>query len=94
VRVWIAASISVFGSCITRLALPVLAILLLSAGPIEVAVLRALDLVAALAFGLVARPWVDRLRPRAGPGVDRGRTRRAAAGLYDEAIGVRVSCGC
>ncbi|HET6381336.1 MAG TPA: MFS transporter, partial [candidate division Zixibacteria bacterium] len=47
VRVWIAASISVFGSCITRLALPVLAILLLSAGPIEVAVLRALDLVAA-----------------------------------------------
>jgi MFS family permease len=62
--VWTAASISIFGSYITRLALPFVAILLLSAGPIEVAVLRSLDLVAALSVGLVAGAWVDRLRRR------------------------------
>jgi MFS family permease len=64
VRVWTAASISIFGSYITRLALPFVAILLLSAGPIEVALLRSLDLVAALSVGLVAGAWVDRLRRR------------------------------
>ena len=64
VRVWVAASISIFGSFITRLALPFVAILLLNAGPIEVAVLRSLDLIAALSIGLVAGAWVDRLRRR------------------------------
>jgi MFS family permease len=46
------------------MALPFVAILVLSAGPIEVAVLRSLDLVAALLVGLVAGAWVDRLRRR------------------------------
>lgn len=64
VRVWAAATISIFGSFITRMALPFVAILVLSAGPIEVAVLRALDLIAALLVGLVAGAWVDRLRRR------------------------------
>jgi MFS family permease len=64
VRVWTAATISIFGSLITRMALPFVAILVLSAGPIEVAVLRSLDLVAALLVGLVAGAWVDRLRRR------------------------------
>jgi MFS family permease len=63
-RVWTAATISIFGSLITRMALPFVAILVLSAGPIEVAVLRSLDLVAALLVGLVAGAWVDRLRRR------------------------------
>lgn len=64
VRVWTAATISIFGSLITRMALPFVAILVLQAGPLEVALLRALDVVAALLFGLVAGVWVDRLRRR------------------------------
>jgi len=64
VRVWSAASISIFGSLITRIALPLVAILTLGAGPIEVAILRSVDLVAALIVGFVAGAWVDRLRRR------------------------------
>ena len=64
VRVWAAATISVFGSFVTRIALPFVAILTLRAGPIEVSVLRSLELVAALVFGFVAGAWVDRLRRR------------------------------
>jgi MFS family permease len=64
VRVWAAASISIFGSLITRIALPLVAILTLNAGPIEVAILRSMDVAAALVVGLVAGAWVDRLRRR------------------------------
>jgi len=64
VRVWTAASISIFGSLITRIALPLVAILTLDAGPFEVAVLRSMDLAAALVVGLVAGAWVDRLLRR------------------------------
>jgi MFS family permease len=64
VRVWAAATISIFGSLITRMALPVVAILVLGAGPFEVAILRSLDVLAALVFGLAAGAWVDRLRRR------------------------------
>jgi MFS family permease len=64
VRVWTAATISIFGSLVTRIALPLAAILVLGSGAFEVAVLRSLDLVATLVFGLVAGAWVDRLRRR------------------------------
>jgi len=64
VRLWTASTISVFGSLITRMALPFVAILILDAGAIEVAFLRSVDLAAALVFGLVAGAWVDRLRRR------------------------------
>ena len=64
VRVWTAATISIFGSLITRIALPLVAILTLGAGPIEVALLRSMDLGALLVVGLVAGAWVDRLRRR------------------------------
>jgi MFS family permease len=64
VRVWSAATISIFGSLITRMALPFVAILALGAGPFEIAVLRSLDVLAALVFGLAAGAWVDRLRRR------------------------------
>ena len=63
-RIWTAATISIFGSLITRLALPLLAIIVLDAGALEVAVLRSVDLVAMLIVGLVAGAWVDRLRRR------------------------------
>jgi MFS family permease len=64
VRVWSAASISIFGSLITRFALPIIAILTLHAGPFEVALVRSIDLLSALLIGLVAGAWVDRLRRR------------------------------
>jgi MFS family permease len=64
VRVWTAATVSVFGSFVTRMALPFVAILTLRAGPIDVAVLRSLELLAALLVGFVAGAWVDRLRRR------------------------------
>ena len=64
VRVWSAATISIFGSLVTRIALPLAAILVLGSGALEVAILRSLDLVATLILGLVAGAWVDRLRRR------------------------------
>ena len=64
VRLWTASTISIFGSLITRMALPFVAILVLDAGAVEVAFLRSIDLAAALVFGLVAGAWVDRLRRR------------------------------
>ena len=63
-RLWTAGTISVFGSLITRTALPFAAILVLGAGPLEIAGLRSLELVAALVVGLAAGAWVDRLRRR------------------------------
>lgn len=63
-RVWAAATISIFGSLITKIALPLVAILTLGAGPIEVAILRGVDLLALFLVGLVAGAWVDRLRRR------------------------------
>lgn len=64
VRVWGASTISVFGSLITRMALPLAAVLVLGAGAFEVAILRGLELGATLLVGLVAGAWVDRLRRR------------------------------
>ncbi len=64
VRVWAASSISVFGSLITHMAIPFVAILVLDAGPLEVSVLRGLELGTALVVGLIAGAWVDRLRRR------------------------------
>jgi MFS family permease len=62
--VWSAATISIFGSLITRTALPFAAILVLNAGPVEISWIRSAELVAGLVFGLVAGAWVDRLRRR------------------------------
>ncbi len=63
-RLWGAATISIFGSLVTRLALPFVAILTLSANSLDIALLRAMELVAGLLVGLVAGAWVDRLRRR------------------------------
>src|SRR3954449_1761973 len=65
-RVWSAATISIFGSLVTRVALPFVAIVVLNADSVGVALVRSMDLVAGLAFGLVAGAWVDRLRRRPG----------------------------
>ena len=64
VRLWLGGTISIFGSLVTRTALPFAAILALGAGPIEIATLRALQLLPGLLLGLFAGAWVDRLRRR------------------------------
>jgi MFS family permease len=64
VRVFSAATVSIFGSLVTRTALPFAAILVLGAGPGEVAAIRAFEIVGGLAIGLVAGAWVDRLPRR------------------------------
>jgi MFS family permease len=63
-RVWAAATVSIFGSLVTRVALPFVAIVTLNADAVGVALVRSMDLIAGLAVGLVAGAWVDRLRRR------------------------------
>lgn len=62
--VWSASTISIFGSLITRTALPFAAILVLDAGPLEISAIRSAELIAGLVVGLVAGAWVDRLLRR------------------------------
>lgn len=64
VRLWAAETVSIFGSLVTRTALPFVAILVLHATPLQVALIGVAELVPAFAVGLVAGAWVDRLRRR------------------------------
>ena len=61
-HLWGAATISTFGSLVTRTALPFTAILLLDASPADIGVLRVAELLPGFVIGLVAGAWVDRLR--------------------------------
>ena len=61
---WSASTVSLFGSLITRTALPFAAILVLGAGPLEISALRSAELIAGLIVGLFAGAWVDRLLRR------------------------------
>jgi MFS family permease len=63
-RVWAAATISIFGSLVTRIAVPFVAIVNLNADSVGVALVRSMELIAGIAVGLVAGAWVDRLRRR------------------------------
>lgn len=64
VAVWSASTISLFGSLITRTALPFAAIIVLNAGPLEISAIRSAELIAGLIVGLFAGAWVDRLLRR------------------------------
>lgn len=64
-RLWAAETISHFGSSITAIALPFVAITLLNAGPLEVAILNLADFLPFLLIGLLAGALVDRLPRRA-----------------------------
>ena len=64
-RLWAAETISLFGSSITGIALPFVAITLLNAGPLEVAILNLADFLPFLLIGLLAGALVDRLPRRA-----------------------------
>lgn len=64
VRLWQAATISRFGSMVTAIALPLVAILELGAGPRQLAGLTFAGFLPRMAVGLVAGAWADRLRRR------------------------------
>jgi MFS family permease len=62
-KLWAGQTVSLFGSGITMLALPLTAVGVLEATPAQMGLLTALGALPALALGLVAGAWVDR-RPR------------------------------
>ena len=63
-KLWTGQTVSRLGSVVTRTALPLVALLVLGAGPLELAVLVIAASLAVLLVGLVAGAWVDRLRRR------------------------------
>lgn len=63
-RLWAAQTVSQFGSEITGLALPLLAILVLHASTFEVAALAIVDWLPFFLFSLPAGVWIDRLPRR------------------------------
>jgi len=63
-RLWIGETVSQFGSNISQLALPLIAILILRASTFEVGLLVTCQLAAFLVVGLPAGAWVDRMRFR------------------------------
>lgn len=63
-KLWLSHTISNIGNGITGIALPVIAVQLLAATPVQMSILSALDGIVVLLFGLLAGVWVDRLRRR------------------------------
>lgn len=63
-KLWSGETISLFGSQVTLLALPLTAVLLLKATPAEMGLLAAVEFLPFLVLSLFAGVWVDRLRRR------------------------------
>jgi MFS family permease len=63
-KLWAGQTISELGTVVTRTAVPLVALLVLGAGPLELAYLVISASLAVLLVGLVAGAWVDRLRRR------------------------------
>lgn len=63
-KLWLGRTISNMGNGITGIALPLTAVLVLSATPAQMGIIGALEGISVLLFGLIAGVWVDRLRRR------------------------------
>src|SRR3954452_21330139 len=63
-KLWTAETISQFGSQVSLLAVPLVAILILGASPFEVALRGTIEFLPFILFSLPAGAWVDRLRRR------------------------------
>ncbi len=63
-KLWTAETISVFGSAITQLALPIIAATTLDVTPFEFGLLTTIEFLPFILFSLPAGVWVDRLRRR------------------------------
>ncbi len=82
-RLWIGDTVSQLGTSVSRLALPLSALLVLHASTFEVGLLTALETLAFLLIGLPAGAWVDRMRRRrvlVVSDVDRRHPRSASSG--------------
>jgi MFS family permease len=76
-KLWTAESVSVFGSAITQLAIPLIASLTLTVTPLEFSLLTTVEMLPFILLSLPAGVWVDRLRRR--PILIAGDLGRAAA---------------
>ncbi len=63
-KLWVGQTVSELGTVVTRTAVPLVALLVLGAGPWELAVLVIVTSAGVLLVGLFAGAWVDRLRRR------------------------------
>src|ERR1700675_1425760 len=63
-KLWAGQTVSELGSVVTRTAVPLVALLVLGAGPFEMALIVVSASLAVLVVGLFAGAWVDRLRRR------------------------------
>jgi MFS family permease len=63
-KLWVGQTVSELGSVVTRTAMPLVALLLLQAGPLQMALIVVAQSLAVLLVGLFAGAWVDRLRRR------------------------------
>src|SRR6266498_1067143 len=63
-RLWIGETVSQFGTFVSQLALPLVAILVLHASTFQVGLLATFAMLAFLVVGLPAGAWVDRMRYR------------------------------
>jgi hypothetical protein len=63
-KVWAGQTVSLVGSAVTQLPLPLTAVLVLGATPAEMGLLDSFQGAPVLLLGLVAGVWVDRLRRR------------------------------
>ena len=63
-RLWIGETVSQFGTMVSQLALPLVAILVVHASTFDVGLLTACETAAFLVVGLPAGAWVERMRFR------------------------------
>lgn len=63
-KLWTAETISVFGTAVTQLAIPILAAVTLEVTPFEFGLLTTIEFLPFILFSLPAGVWVDRLRRR------------------------------
>jgi MFS family permease len=64
VKLWTASTISLFGSQVSMIAIPAIAIITLNVSPFEAAMLGFFEMLPFILFTLPAGVWVDRLRRR------------------------------
>ena len=63
-KLWTGQTVSQLGSVVTRTAVPLVALLVLGAGPFEMALIIVSQSLAVLLVGFAAGAWVDRIRRR------------------------------
>jgi MFS family permease len=63
-KLWVGQTVSELGSVVTRTAVPLVALLVLGAGPLQMALIVVSASLGVLVVGFIAGAWVDRLRRR------------------------------